>query len=230
MARSSSSTIESGLGVVAAKPRSPVRPDVRSDLLGAAHQLWCEHGVQALTQQRVAASAGVRQSHLTYYFPTRNDLLRAVVQDAMVALLELLELAPPESAARPANLARLRNVMMDRFLDRAGSRLWLALAVACEEDLTLRPWLTKFNADVRRRLHRVFANVGVHPASDNLFLFQASLMGAVMLDLNTATEASARQARMIVGQAFDCLVSQSFTQPVESTQPHDIARSGRSWP
>lgn len=230
MTRSSSSAIESDPGIVAAKPRSPVKPDVRSDLLSAAHQLWCEHGVQALTQQRVAASAGVRQSHLTYYFPTRNDLLRAVVQDAMVALLELLELASPESAARPANLARLRNVMMDRFLDRAGSRLWLALAVACEEDLTLRPWLTKFNADVRRRLHRVFANVGVHPAPDDLFLFQASLMGAVMLDLNTATEASARQARMIVGQAFDGLVAQSLAQPGEPTQPHDIARSGRNWP
>lgn len=230
MTRSSSSAIESDPGIVAAKPRSPVKPDVRSNLLSAAHQLWCEHGVQALTQQRVAASAGVRQSHLTYYFPTRNDLLRAVVQDAMVALLELLELASPESAAHPANLARLRNVMMDRFLDRAGSRLWLALAVACEEDLTLRPWLTKFNADVRRRLHRVFANVGVHPAPDDLFLFQASLMGAVMLDLNTATEASARQARMIVGQAFDCLVAQSLARPVESTQPHDFARLERNLP
>jgi len=227
MARSSSSAIESGPGVVAAKPKSPVRLDIRSDLLLAAHQLLREHDVQALTQQRVAASAGVRQSHLTYYFPTRNDLLRAVVQDVMVVLLES---APPEPADRPVSLARFRKVMLDRFTDRAGSRLMLALAVASEEDAALKPWLNKFDTDIRRRVHRLFENVGVHPAPDDLLLFHASLVGATTLDLSTATHASARQARKIIGLAFDCLVANGLAKPVESTLPRGSARSGRSWP
>jgi len=210
---------------LAAKPRSPVRLDIRSDILHAAHQVLREHGVQSLTQQRVAAIAGVRQSHLTYYFPTRNELLRAVVQDAMVALLELVL---PEPADRRVSLARLRKLMMDRFVDRAGSRLMLALAVASEEDAEIKPWLTKFDADFRGRIHRVFQNVGVNPAPDDLLLFHASLVGAATLDLSVATQASARQARKIIGLAFDCLVANSLAQPVESMLLRGSARSGRS--
>lgn len=202
-----------------------MRLDIRSDLLHAAHQVLREHGVQSLTQQRVAMSAGVRQSHLTYYFPTRNELLRAAVQDAMVALLELV---PVEPADRSVSLASLRKVMMDRFVDRAGSRLMLALTVASEEDAEIKPWLTKFDADFRRRIHQAFENIGVNPGPDDLLLFHASLVGTATLDLSIATQASARQARKIIGLAFDCLVVNSLVQPVKSMLPRGSARIERS--
>jgi AcrR family transcriptional regulator len=47
--------------------------DVRTRILEAALGLLAEHGVTELTQPKIAAAAGVRQSHLTYYFPTRMD-------------------------------------------------------------------------------------------------------------------------------------------------------------
>jgi len=56
MTRISSSAIESGPGVLAVNPQATVKPDSRSDLLRTAHQLLCEHGLQALTQQRVAVA------------------------------------------------------------------------------------------------------------------------------------------------------------------------------
>jgi AcrR family transcriptional regulator len=52
---------------------------VEERILDAALAILRESGVQQLTQVNVADRAGVRQSHLTYYFPTRRDLLRAVV-------------------------------------------------------------------------------------------------------------------------------------------------------
>jgi hypothetical protein len=41
--------------------------------LQAAVELIKTQGFSALTQSGVAKLAGVRQSHLTYYFPTRSD-------------------------------------------------------------------------------------------------------------------------------------------------------------
>lgn len=39
-----------------------------------------------MTQVAVAERAGVRQSHLTYYFPARDDLLEAVMAEAVGAM------------------------------------------------------------------------------------------------------------------------------------------------
>ncbi len=48
----------------------------------AAATLIREQGLPKLTQPRVAKAAGVSQSHLTYYFPTRADLVHAVLERA----------------------------------------------------------------------------------------------------------------------------------------------------
>ena len=53
--------------------------DLRADILGAAMQLVIRHGVRGLTTTQVAREVGVRQSHVTYYFPTKRDLLHAVM-------------------------------------------------------------------------------------------------------------------------------------------------------
>ena len=52
--------------------------DVRQRILDAALGLMAEHGFMEVTQPKIARAAGVRQSHLTYYFPTRADLLKAL--------------------------------------------------------------------------------------------------------------------------------------------------------
>ena len=59
-----------------------LKPDasVREKILTAANEIVLTVGFSALTQQAVAVRAKVRQSHLTYYFPTRHDLLRGTAQ------------------------------------------------------------------------------------------------------------------------------------------------------
>jgi AcrR family transcriptional regulator len=82
--------------------------DRRQDILDAALAVLREHGYVGFTQPRVAARAGMRQSHLTYYFPTRADLLVAVAGAAAEAQLAvadaLLEGSSPEAAASIARL------------------------------------------------------------------------------------------------------------------------------
>jgi AcrR family transcriptional regulator len=54
--------------------------DVRDRVLEAAFGLLAESGAHELTRPKVSKVAGIRQSHLTYYFPTRADLLQEVVR------------------------------------------------------------------------------------------------------------------------------------------------------
>ena len=56
---------------------------VRERILDAALAILAESGLRNLTQVGVANRARVRQSHLTYYFPTRDDLLEAVTARAV---------------------------------------------------------------------------------------------------------------------------------------------------
>jgi AcrR family transcriptional regulator len=53
-------------------------PDVRTRILDAGFAVLSERGIRHVTQTQVAERAGVRQSHLTYYFPTRDELLEAI--------------------------------------------------------------------------------------------------------------------------------------------------------
>jgi AcrR family transcriptional regulator len=56
----------------------PEAMGVRDRILDAALAILHADGIQGLSQVQVARRAGVRQSHLTYYFPKRPDLLEAI--------------------------------------------------------------------------------------------------------------------------------------------------------
>jgi AcrR family transcriptional regulator len=61
--------------------------DIRTDIIVAGFAVLAEEGYPGFTQPKVAARAGVRQSHLTYYFPTRLALLEAVASAAIAQQL-----------------------------------------------------------------------------------------------------------------------------------------------
>lgn len=52
----------------------------REHILDTALTIASSRGLKELTQTNVAIAAGVRQSHLTYYFPLKSDLLAAVLK------------------------------------------------------------------------------------------------------------------------------------------------------
>lgn len=63
------------------KPRGPYRKSAerREQILQAAYEAIDEYGERASLQD-IAARVGVTQPALTYYFPTRDDLLLAVLE------------------------------------------------------------------------------------------------------------------------------------------------------
>lgn len=58
--------------------RKGTTQDRRRAIFAAGLAILREEGLAGFTQPRVAARAGLRQGNLTYYFPTRTDLLVAI--------------------------------------------------------------------------------------------------------------------------------------------------------
>lgn len=60
-------------------------------VLDGAWNLMAREGVAALSVRQLARDLGVRQQSLTYYFPTKRDLLDALFADGFARLRPLLE-------------------------------------------------------------------------------------------------------------------------------------------
>jgi AcrR family transcriptional regulator len=148
--------------------------DARQRLLAAALAVLREEGFHALTQTRVAVRCGLRQSHLTYYFPRRADLLMAVAE---VVAAQVQASVAAQADAPALDLDGLRRVLRAQLADREVPRLMLSLLAAADEDPRLRDRLRQFHAGIAATLRGALARAGLEPPEDALALFHASLIG-----------------------------------------------------
>lgn len=116
--------------------------------MDAALDIVEQQGIEALTQPRVAKTAGVRQSHLTYYFPRKADLFVALLQASHDRASHAG--AGDDSEDVMASLQRL-------MFDRHRMRFFLAIVLGASEEAELRPVLA---AHARGLAQRVAAQFG----------------------------------------------------------------------
>ena len=185
---------------------SPPAACVRDRIVAAAVEVLHQHGINALTQARVSEFAGVRQSHLTYYFPTRSDLLQGAVVAGTAALLGALEGPPGE---RAQSLGEFRDELAAQVADRRVPRMMAGLVVASEEDPSLKRWLERFETDMCDRLQRALRARGLRLKRGAVEIFQATVVGALHLDLAASSAASRRRTHAILNGAFEQLVASS---------------------
>lgn len=144
-------------------------PAVRERILDAAFAVLGERGVRRLTQTAVAERAGVRQSHLTYYFPSRYDLLEAVTTrfaDRLGAELA----AAGEQLGRPGGLAAL----LEAVVEPGHMRSLLGLIVGADEDPRLRAVLTRAT---ERVVESLAAALGGRDAASGARVVLATMWG-----------------------------------------------------
>jgi AcrR family transcriptional regulator len=185
---------------------NPPAACVRDRIIAAAVEVLHEHGINALTQARVSELAGVRQSHLTYYFPTRSDLLQQAVVAGTASLLGVLE-GPP--GKRGQSLGEFREELAAQVADRRVPRMMAGLVVASEEDPSLKRWLERFETDMCDRLLHALRARGLRPKRSAVELFQATVVGALHLDLAASSASSRRRTHAILSSAFAQLVAGS---------------------
>ena len=62
----------------------------KEEIVAVALKLFNEQGIDAVKTRDIAKAAGMRLGNLTYYFPTKNDIVFALVQEAGKAIDEAL--------------------------------------------------------------------------------------------------------------------------------------------
>lgn len=180
----------------------------KQKILNAALRVLVENGFQALTQTRVAEAAGVSQGNLTYYFPTRNDLLKAVVDESKTQMVAL-----SASSQAPLTVEALAEITLTMALSKNFRQLMLALTVAGDDDPTLAVWFTETDLNTRQKLRTLLAQMGLDVDESALHLLRATVVGASLIHSQQNTEASEHVARLVIKAAYEQLIQNACPLP-----------------
>ena len=169
---------------------------VRERILEAALRLLAESGAHELTQPRVARAAGVRQSHLTYYFPTRGELLQEL------ARYSIGKLATQLAHSRKASLA---GDIAAGAADKRRSRVMLGLVGAADRDPAIKRRMRKFVMELRGRMTPVLQAGGLRTDPDSVAFFHCCVIGCAVLHLARDNAEARAEARAVLKKAAACI-------------------------
>lgn len=174
--------------------------DVRTRILEAALRLLGEEGAQGLTQPRVSREAGVRQSHLTYYFPTVTDLLQAVARHSFQSLAK--ELGGADARERAAPLAE---AIAGATRDKRRVRLMLSLVQSADRDATLKPGMRRFIRELRGGIAPLLRAAGLEANPQDVAFLHAVVVGCAVLQLARDDAEARAEALAALERAIGCL-------------------------
>ena len=176
------------------------RSDTRTRILEAALGLLAKGGAQELTQPRIAKAAGVRQSHLTYYFPTIHELLQAVAKytlDSMVA--EMKAHAPAQA---PLSLL---DAAIATAADKRRMRMVLGLVTTVDREPKMKPKMREFLKEIRQGLTRLAQSGGLEGTPDQVAFLHAVVVGQGVLQLARDNEDARDESRRVLRMAVESL-------------------------
>jgi AcrR family transcriptional regulator len=129
--------------VTAATPRTRRKEARPGEIVAAALASFAERGYAATKLEDVATAAGISKGTIYLYFPTKEDLFRAVVRQAMLPNVEAAEADLANHAGSAADLLRM---MAQRFLDALDSDLTAIPKLVVAESGNF-PAIAQFYAD-----------------------------------------------------------------------------------
>ncbi|APR79773.1 Putative transcriptional regulator [Minicystis rosea] len=181
------------------------RTSPRERILDAGLRLMREHAGADFTQTDVARAAGVPQGHLTYYFPRKSDLLAAVAQRSIQAIVEDLAktLAGRSWPTEPTEArARTLEILKSTAKDSDRTRVLLSAVLASVENRELQEQLVQ-SASIVRLLIAGGMGAGYEADGEDVELILATLWGLgithlVHRDLRPAERADALLERLVV--------------------------------
>ncbi len=95
------------------RPKATVSEKRRQDLIRAAYSAIAERGFEGLRTRDVAAEVGVNIATLHYHFPTKEALIRGVVDHAMGRFRSTLEPRGKPSDQLRNHLHAVRKLLLD---------------------------------------------------------------------------------------------------------------------
>lgn len=126
----------------------------RADVLRIARSHLIERGYDAFSMREIASEAGTKLGHIQYYFPTRHDLLEALVREEFT--MNLAEIGKIVKAA-PAGRARLEGAvraLVGLWLSE-GARVYVVMPFLALHDSRFR----ELNTEINEAFYKVVAEL-----------------------------------------------------------------------
>ena len=165
--------------------------NIKDTILDASVALLKDKGIAALTQPQVARAAGIKQSHLTYYFPTRADLLLGVAEHSINVTMAQVGAHLRDHA----EAAAIAGVVAEVMIAGIPPRLVIGLIVAADSEPGIRESLAKFISSVRERMRDVLAGAGLAANAPAVLLFHATIVGLAVMHQARLSPESAREIK-----------------------------------
>lgn len=169
---------------------------VRDRILEAALTLLAESGAHDLTQPKVAKAAGVRQSHLTYYFPTRGELLQEVARYSIEKLAGELTHARPDALAEGIAAGAA---------DKRRSRVMLGLVTSADRDPAIKRRMRTFIGELRARMSSLLEAGGLQTDPESVAFFHCCIIGCAVLQLARDNPEARAEAKAVLKKAAACI-------------------------
>lgn len=190
------------------------RADVRQRILDAALALMAEHGFAEVSQPKIAKAAGVGQGHLTYYFPTRSDLLKAIATYSIESMLVSLAAGGAGGGLTREAFARFAG---ETLADKRRARVMLGLIVSSDKEREIKQFMREFVEKVRSALTNVAKMLGTEPDPVQIAALHMLFVGATILNVARDDATSRRECADIARLAVETFLPAGASATLQKT-------------
>ncbi|MCY1315130.1 HTH-type transcriptional regulator BetI [compost metagenome] len=116
-------------------------------ILKSALKVLIEHGYQALTFRRIALECGMKLGNITYYFKSKDDLVRTLLDSIMAAYEDAFQSAIDEAGGNPEmQMENLMRFIMEDITSKKTTRVFPELWALSSHDTFVRDKLYELYA------------------------------------------------------------------------------------
>lgn len=183
--------------------------DRRDALIEAGLEILREDGLAGFSQARIAERVGLKQGHLTYYFPTRTDLLAAVARRAIDNQLAGLS----RMAAATASGEVAAKAVAAATQNHRNTRVLVALNQAADQEPEVRALFNELTDGFVTQLSDLLQAVGLEAGEARIDLIHALFVGLSVIELATTRARGRERSEAALITAFAML---AFDKPARS--------------
>ena len=159
------------------------------------------HGYAAFTSRRVAEAAGMAVGNLTYYFPSKRELLRALIARLLRSYAQRFETFLTDSKHSPAvDLEMLVRWVWTDAIDVDTTRTFRELWALALHDVVIRRAIDDFYDEAMSGVVRLLKHARPHASILELV---PRLVDLIAPELRIATGTSDNGARQLVASSTD---------------------------
>ena len=194
-------------------PRSAEVEGRRKQIIDAGLALLGEEGFSGLTQPKIAMRTGLRQSHLTYYYPTRATLVAAIARAAS----EDQGAAVQAMAARITSVAGAADVIAAGTMIPENTRVLAALNQVADQEPEVRALFNVLTDGLIASLTSILGKLGIEFTPVNADLLHALFVGLSIINLATGRTDGAIRSKSVLDTALNLLITEG---PTRTKQRH----------